>query len=322
MKSLFTLLFFVCAAQAVFAQRQNVYFLKNNGKYVEVRDSADYIRIVREPDSASTLYNVFEFYPNGTRKLIGKSSKINPPQFEGQCITYYVSGKRQSTISYKSGKMAGEDVEYFPNGRVYAEFSYPQDNRSPYLDQAGYLIKTNNDSLGNAQVTDGNGYYKGYNSKFTYVEEEGPVKNGRRDGQWNGNYQTNNTTFTETYSNGDLISGSANTKDGKVNTYTKSRWVLPQFKGGVEAFGRFLSRHINYAEEARRKNIEGTVILTFIVEKDGSLSDIIVARSVAAILDDEAVRVLKESPKWIPGTQFGLPARVQYTVPVSFAMSR
>jgi TonB family protein len=322
MKYLFTTAFIVFATQAAFAQRQNVYFLKNNGRYVDVRDSADYIRIVREPDSASTLYNVFEFYLNGAKKLTGRSSKINPPQYQGVCVTYYANGQRESVVSYKNGSRAGDDIEFYPNGRLYTQFTYPEDNKdySPFF--GGYLIKTNTDSLGTPQVTDGNGYYKAFDGKFKYVDEEGPVKDGKRDGQWKGNFQSIHTTFTETYDNGLLVSGTATTKDGKVNTYIKSRWVSPQFKGGVEAFGRYLSRKINYADEARRQNIQGTVILTFVVEKDGSLTDIRVVRSVAAILDDEAVRVLKDSPKWLPGTQFGLPSRVQYTVPVSFALAR
>jgi hypothetical protein len=126
MKPLFTLPFFCYGSAAVFAQRQNVYFLKNNGNYVDVRDSADYIRIVREPDSTSTLYNVFEFYLNGTKKLTGKSSKINPPQFEGQCVTYYVSG-RQNLVIIKMDQKQARMWSFIPNGRVYAEFSYPQE---------------------------------------------------------------------------------------------------------------------------------------------------------------------------------------------------
>jgi TonB family protein len=322
MKPLFAITLFLVMATGAFAQRQNVYFLKNNGNYVDVRDSADYIRIVREPDSASTLYNIFEFYLSGAKKLTGKSSKINPPQYQGVCVTYYANGCRESVVNYKNGSRAGEDMDFYPNGRLYTEFTYPEGNKdySPLFD--GYLIKTNTDSLGNPQVTNGNGYYKGFDEKFKYVKEEGPVKDGKRDGQWKGNFQNIHTTFTETYNNGLLVSGTATTQDGKVNTYAKSRWVSPQFKGGISAFSRFLSRNINYPEDARRQNIEGTVILSFVVEKDGSLTDVKVSKSVAAILDDEAVRVLKDSPKWLPGTEFGLPVKVRYSVPVSFAMAR
>src|ERR1700712_1289985 len=98
-----------------FAQRQNVYFLKNNGKYVAVRDSADYVRVVREPDSASVLYKVFEFYLNGKPKLIGHSEKIDPPKYEGQCLSYYASGVKKSITNYKDGLKVGSEYEFYPN---------------------------------------------------------------------------------------------------------------------------------------------------------------------------------------------------------------
>lgn len=324
MKPFYIISLFLVTVTGAFAQRQNVYFIKNNGKYVDTRDSADYIRVVREPDSASTLYNVFEYYPNGSQKLIGKSSKINPPQFEGQCVSYYANGKRQSIVVYKNGVKAGDDMEFYPNGRLYAQFSFPLNNTNRVSTVNGrsgnFMIIAERDSLGNALVTDGNGYYKGYNDKFTYIEEEGPVKNGKRDGQWKGDFENIGTTFTETYNDGQLVNGTSTNKEGKVNTYTKSRWVSPQFKGGIPGFSSFLSNNTKYPDDARRNGVEGTVILGFVVEKDGGLTEIKVSKSVAPVLDAEAVRVLSNSPKWIPGTQFGQPVRVLYAVPIKFAL--
>ena len=321
MKTFFTLTLFLVTATGALAQRQNVYFIKNNGKYVDSRDSADYMRIVREPDSASTLYNILEYYRNGAQKLISKSSKLNPPQFEGICATFYPNGKKRSVVNYKNGVQAGADMEFYPNGKLYAHFSFPENNTDRTADRAGnYLIIANNDSLGNAQVTDGNGYYKGYNDEFAYIEEEGTVKDGKRNGGWKGNLQKIGTTFIETYNNGQLVTGTSTNKEGRVNNYTTSRWVSPQFEGGIPGFSSFLSANLKYPNDARRNEVEGTVILRFVVEKDGSLTDIRVSKSVAPVLDAEAVRVLRKSPKWIPGTQFGEPARVIYAVPVKFVL--
>ncbi|WP_184550693.1 energy transducer TonB [Mucilaginibacter sp. FT3.2] len=304
-----------------FAQRQNVYFLKYNGKYVDVRDSADYIRIVREPDSGSVYYNIFEFYTNGKKKLIGKSISIDPPKFVDQCVSYYANGFKQWIGNYKNGLKAGDETNFYPNGKVYQQLSYPENSGLPNEVRDDYLITANLDSLGNAQVTDGNGYYKGYDDKFKYINEEGNVKNGKRDGQWKGEFKNLHTSFTETYNNGIFINGTATTEEGKVTTYFKSREVLPQFKGGVEGFTHYLSNNIIYPDIARERNIQGRVILSFVVEKDGTLSDIKVSKSVAPILDEEAIRVIKKSPKWIPGTSLGSPVRVHYSVPVSFALS-
>ncbi|MGN8067378.1 TonB family protein [Mucilaginibacter sp. 22184] len=319
MKLFFTSLFLLTVS-ICFAQRQNVYFLKNNGKYVNIRDSADYIRIVREPDSASTLYNVIEFYLNGAQKLVGKSRSIDPPKYEGPCITYYANGLKQRLSNYKNNSKTGNEVLYYPNGKRYLLLNYPEKEtrESEYRNDA--LIESCNDSLGNVLVKDGNGYMKSYDDKFNYVEEEGNIKNGRRDGNWKGEYRDNHITFTESYDNGKLLIGNASNRYGKTSTYSGTRGVPPEFKGGIEGFGRYLSRNIRYPDLARQKGIQGQVILSFVVEKNGELSDIKVSKSVMPLFDDEAIRVLKESPKWIPGTQFGMPVRVQYSVPITFTL--
>jgi TonB family protein len=320
MKLILTLITLLTAS-ASFAQRQNVYFLKNNGKYVDSRDSADYIRIVREPDSASTLYNVFEYYLNGKMKLVGKSSTIDPPVFEGQCAGFYKSGLKRILTNYKKGLEVGSEYQFYPNGKPYLVKEYPDNNDRYNNINNNFLIMDNLDSLGTVLVEKGNGYYKGYDNEFKYINEEGPIKSGKRDGLWKGDFKNTKTTFAETYENGSLITGTATFEDGKTTTYVKSRGVPPQFKGGLEAFSRYLGSNIQYPDDARANNVQGKVILTFIVEKDGKISNVTVSKSVSPSIDTEAVRVIKNSPAWVPGIQFGHPVRVWYNVPVSFALS-
>jgi protein TonB len=95
----------------------------------------------------------------------------------------------------------------------------------------------------------------------------------------------------------------------------------PEFKGGVQAFYAYLTHTIHYPAKAREHNIQGKVFISFIVEKDGSLSDIKIVRSVSEDLDAEALRVIKGSPHWNPGLQNGKPVRVAYTMPLSFALA-
>jgi protein TonB len=95
----------------------------------------------------------------------------------------------------------------------------------------------------------------------------------------------------------------------------------PLFPGGMDAFYKFLGKNIRYPAVARENNTQGRVIVQFVVEKDGSLTDIKVVRGIGDGCDDEAVRVLKMSPKWKAGIQNGRPVRVEYTVPVNFTLS-
>ena len=98
--------------------------------------------------------------------------------------------------------------------------------------------------------------------------------------------------------------------------------VLPTFPGGLEQFGKFLGKNLRYPPIARENGIQGRVFCTFVVEKDGSLTDIKVARGIGGGCDEEAIRVLRSSPKWNPGVQNGRNVRVSYTVPIFFQLQQ
>jgi periplasmic protein TonB len=92
----------------------------------------------------------------------------------------------------------------------------------------------------------------------------------------------------------------------------------PSFKGGDQAFIKFVQKNMVYPEKARRMGIEGRVFVQFIVEKDGSLSDINIMKGIGGDCDQEAVRVMELSPPWLPGKQRGRPVRVQIVIPITF----
>ncbi len=95
---------------------------------------------------------------------------------------------------------------------------------------------------------------------------------------------------------------------------------MPTFKGGDAALMKYLSVNIKYPEAAEKAGEQGRVVVNFIVEKDGAVSNVKVVRSVTPTLDAEAVRVIKAMPKWVPGKQDGKLVRVKYNVPVSFRL--
>lgn len=94
----------------------------------------------------------------------------------------------------------------------------------------------------------------------------------------------------------------------------------PEFPGGLSAFYGFVAENIDYPEKAKRLNVSGRVFVRFVIEKDGSLTDIQVVKGIGAGCDEEAVRVLEASPKWIPGKQRGHKVRVYMTVPILFIL--
>lgn len=118
-------------------------------------------------------------------------------------------------------------------------------------------------------------------------------------------------------------------ENSSENHYTKEKvFVLdgvveqmPSFPGGNQALMDYLSVNVKYPKECADSSIQGRVVCSFVVEKDGSLSEFKIMRSVHPLLDAEALRVVKQMPKWIPGKQNGTEASVKYTIPISFRIN-
>ena len=144
----------------------------------------------------------------------------------------------------------------------------------------------------------------------------------------------NNFFITETERRGDTstysiepfsISGSLfetllDVATSKEDTVYQTVDEMPKFPGGEQAMFKFISENVKYPQEAKDKNISGRVFVNFVVEKDGSVDDVKVLRSIGGGCDEEAVRVVKSMPKWTPGKQKGKPVRVSYIIPFVFKL--
>lgn len=94
----------------------------------------------------------------------------------------------------------------------------------------------------------------------------------------------------------------------------------PEFPGGLSSFYQYLNRNIKYPKEDWKNKIQGKVFVSFVVEKDGQLTNVKLMRGVSKQIDAEALRVISASPKWNPGIQFGVPVRVKYNINVNFTL--
>jgi TonB family protein len=312
-------LFFVANAQ----KKQNVYLVKNNGKEVKIRDSADFVRIIEEPDSGEVYFNLKEYYKDGTPKLIGKVSSFDPRLiYEGPFVSYYPNGKRKSTVNYKKNASIGTAYYFFADGKVKKSLEYIEED--PIEKKAGiksldakFKLIYQVDSLGKVFVQDGNGrLIEETKIGKDVLIEEGDYKDGYKDGVWTGKYLSGTSSYTETYNLRKLVSG-VNTVGDQTYAYTDFG-SPPQFKGGINEFYKYLSRSIKYPANAYKSLIGGSVYVSFVVEKDGRVADIKIDKPVYPSIDEEALRVMTASPKWIPGTQRGLPVRVKYNIPIKF----
>ena len=281
---------------------------------VNNKDSADFYRVILPPDTTTdrSLFIVNDFYKNGKPRMVGKTKdrdyRVN---LNGACIRFFPNGRRKSVENYSNGKLKGSVVEYFPNGKIYLT--------GMYNDSSKLIIDESSDSIGKVLAQNGNGHYIKYDESFKQIQSEGDIMDGRENGEWHG-ILGDTIKYTCMYVKGVGKNGISHNTNGKEYIFAKAE-DEPEFKGGITSFYKFLQHEIHYPAVAKQHNVQGKVFLTFVINKEGSLLDIKVVRGIGSGCDEESVRVLRQSPKWRPGKLYGVPVRVQYTMPISYTLA-
>lgn len=318
LKRLFFILttWFACLAGYGQSQRM-IYYLKDSGALVSTKDSADYWMEVSPPDTSISkfLYVVREYGKNGKVRL-QTTSKTNDLNlfYHGKYTTFYPDGRKMRTGEYVNGKFTGLETDYYHNGNIYNIKDYKSDGKVSFVECR--------DSTGKILSENGKGTWLEYNSNFKDTTAKGEIINGRMNGIWTGKTDDSGE-FRNVYENGVLTQHDAYKKfEVSPADYANAKpGAVPAFPGGIETFYKFLAKTIRYPKEARDAGIQGKVVISFMVETDGSLSDMKIERSVHATIDGEALKVMRLSPKWIPAMKDGKPVRMQYSVPINFALS-
>ena len=309
----------VVIINAASAQKDtSLYYLTNAGRVVSTKDSADFFLFILPPDTSvdKNLFVVKEYYSNGKIRVIGGSltNDLNL-KFQGPQVTFFPNGHKMSIRNFNNGELTGDILEFYPNGHFYNKKSYEKTVK----EETELLLKDCSDSTGVVLAENGNGKWLNYDVNFKKVTEEGKIEKGYRTGEWKqinyyGNYNIKGDTVLKNYGN-EIIDQQGNKSFVHVET-------VPSFPGGVQSFGRFLSKNVRYPTRARENGTQGRVIIAFVVERDGSLSNIRVVRGIGDGCDEEALRIIENSPKWKPGSQNGKPVRVAYSVPIGFTLSK
>lgn len=185
------------------------------------------------------------------------------------------------------------------------------------------------DSTGQQLVTKGNGMARLYSTvssrsnadKRVLFTEMGAYVNGFKDGKWTGAYADNSYQYNEAFAQGKPLGGSAFVNGQQKITYTADE-QSPEFRGGKQGLYTFLGQTMRYPADAQRAGAQGKVFVSFTVCTDGSLCDYELLKGAHPALNEEALRVVRESNgQWQPGLQRGEPVRVKYNLPVSFTIN-
>jgi TonB family protein len=275
------------------------------------KENATYILVIMPYDTTTKLYPVFTFNLNGKKQLVTNSTNNNYEalKFEGVCMDYYPNGHRKSMGNFHDGKSVGDAIEYYPNGKLYTLCTYDKNNK--------YRLVECDDSTGHKIAENGNGKWIDLDQNRKNIVSQGTVKDSLKDGEWQA-LDSNKVTSVALYKQGSFVSGTYFDAKGKQHHYTDFE-VEPKYGNGAGDFVNFISSHLVYPADARKNNIQGKVIVTFVVERDGTVSNVKCLRGPSADLMDEAIRVVKLSSPWTPGIQDGQPVKVAYTLPINFS---
>lgn len=162
------------------------------------------------------------------------------------------------------------------------------------------------------------GVYKTYSEG--QLKDERYFKDGKQDGLHITYWKNGQVRRKDIYEQGKFISGNCYTDSGADTTWFAFE-VAASFPNGTDSLHRFLRRNFYYPPEARNERIQGTVIVKFMIDKDGYVTDIVVERSVHPTLDKEAIRIVKKMPQWTPGIQEGRPVKTVFRLPVVFRIN-
>lgn len=276
-------------------------------------------------------------YPNNQVKVEGV---LENGLQTGKWVKYYENGKEWVVENYKNGKLDGKAVEYFDDGRLMAERNYKnglkEGNWKQYFNKLLFEGNYQNDKReglwkfydvnGNPKA---NGSYKNdlRDGKWIYyqnnrIESEGDFSEDFENGEWKIYDTIGNVIAKGTFNKGKEVPGTwsyflGNEKIALDTNVSLVVEVMPQFRDGVESMKLFIKNNALYPPSVTQNKTAGKVFISFIVEPNGTLSNITILKGVSSEVDNEILRVFSIMPRWIPGIQGGKPVRVKLNMPIS-----
>lgn len=303
-------------------------FSQDTLKVTKLKVSAEKPPVSRIILSTSTngIYEFIDKQDDGAILSKGYASSYDPFIKAGKETIFYKNGKIKS-IHYNGPKnnAVGEYFSFYENGlpKLVGEFLQPSPLRSlESFEYPKFIVKQISDSVGtNFLDSEATGFVK-----ITYQNGNkitGQYIKGKKQGEWNELVAKTNESYIEDFKDGILVKGLYTDSIGKTNKYTKIA-VYPEYKYGITELYSFIKKNLKYPAMAKTQNIQGSILLNFIVQKDGALTDFKILKSVpnGEELEDESIRVLKITSKWTPGVQRGKPVKVTYSIPITFSLGQ
>lgn len=267
-----------------------------------------YIRVIKDSKLKKDTYAVQEYYRSGAMRMEGISKTYDGYSKEGNVFYYYKNGNKKSTANYIKGRVNGKDNEWYENGTKKLEGEFIEDEKKRTTQ---HKINQFWDVNGVQKVIDGNGFFE---DKGENEYSKGEIKNGFKEGDWEGTLVKLNVNYKEKYSDGKFISGTTTDKNGIQTTYNALE-KKPEPKDGINNFYQYIGKNFNISRLPN--GLKGKIYVTFVVDKNGKIIEPILLRDIGYGSGEEALRLVANAENWIPGEQRGIKVKVKYSLPIT-----
>lgn len=277
------------------------------------QDSANYIRLALTIPGQS---------PNGEVRYLDKAGNLHATEMyeEGKSVPpfyFYHPNGVLSSLTTKLDEQEMEEIGWYPTGQIREIVMHPARPEQPKDKVLSEFWLASGEPL----VVVGNGAFRDTvefgNQKLI---EFGTYRNGRKDGPWRGEFTNAKPYYDEEFRAGELVKGTSYSNEGNPVEYTIEEQQAA-FKGGQLALSNFLIRTLRYPVDAQRARAQGKVFVSFVVETNGTISDVQVLNHPNHYLEQEAIRVVRQMDDyWNPGLQRGRPVKSRFTLPITFQL--
>lgn len=287
-------LLLLCITMAYNVFSQNKIYLDSAWNEIDSPQKAVYYRVIEPTVDDQNKGKLKDYYISGKIQSEADYADFKKKIKSGKFIMYYENGNIEKNMNYVNGKKDGKYLAYSENGTIEEEIDYINDK----ID----------------------GKYRTYYENGT-IEADIAYSESKRNGEYLIYRKTGQLKRIDNYENGKFIAGKTLDLAGNDTTYYAYE-IAADFPGGRAAMMKFLATEMKYPTDSFKNQIQGKVYLRFVIDVDGSVINVRVARGVNEELDAEAVRAVRNMPKWSPGKIDGKPVRSYFDLPVNFSLSK
>jgi antitoxin component YwqK of YwqJK toxin-antitoxin module len=282
-----------------------------------------FIRIIKDYHIPNKeIYQIGIYYKSGKIQMKGSTSTRIGITKTGPFLYFYENGKRRSILNYEKDKLYGNYFEFYENGEKKLEGEWV-DNKENVIPNV--KVKNCWNEAGIQTIKEGSGlfeeiYFKGSLSFRNNVSGfgKGKMSNNLKDSIWTGYNKKTKISYSESYKNGKLISG-VSIDSNKVEYKYNVSEIRPIPKKGMDNFMNHIARTFN---TPKVEGLKGKIYVTFVVETDGSITDVKVLRDLGYGTGAEAIRAVTSYKGWIPGEQRGIKVRCKFSLPIAVLSTR